>query len=291
MKRLLLILIVGILITSLFLNSCITITPRAPVPGQDPDSTQAPASSPESTTPPAPDPAQTPAQDDPQNPAIGPVFIPPLTPVPSPCPAGTSPSQIKHFTIPQQGWDWKPSVTISAKANDPRINVTKKAIKFWNQQFSDIGTRFRLGPVTHITKLAPDDYMLEVTAGMEDDNPRPPLPDSIKRLPGDIIIALSDANFISFSSRPGSEPCFIAIRNSKSPPMSLPNVILNVITHELGHSIGLGHNNDPTTLMCGRPADCRPDSYQCDAEKIFRITKKEKSFLRKLYPTDWRPAR
>jgi len=40
--------------------------------------------------------------------------------------------------------------------------------------------------------------------------------------------------------------------------MNLPNVARNVIARELGHAIGLGHNSDPTMLMCGRPAPCRP---------------------------------
>jgi predicted Zn-dependent protease len=35
-------------------------------------------------------------------------------------------------------------------------------------------------------------------------------------------------------------------------PLTLPNVARNVIAHELGHAIGLSHNDDPNYLMCGR---------------------------------------
>lgn len=45
-------------------------------------------------------------------------------------------------------------------------------------------------------------------------------------------------------------------------PLTLANVARNVIAHELGHAIGLGHNNDAAKLMCGRPAPCRPDVFR-----------------------------
>ena len=55
------------------------------------------------------------------------------------------------------------------------------------------------------------------------------------------------------STRPRSES---GIRGSSLSPMNLPNVARNVIAHELGHAIGLGHNADPTTLM--RPTRVLP---------------------------------
>ena len=249
-KAILLIMIVLLSTTGLFLNSCITITPDTPIPEADQDSTQTPASSPESSPPPEPGQSS----------------------VLSPCPSGVSPSKVEYYNPREQGWQWKPSITISAEANDPRIEQVREGVRYWNQHFADMGTPFRLVNVIHTTDLVPDDYLVAFSKSIGDKSPRPELPDSVKEISGDIIIALSDANFISFTQSLQNHPCIIGIRNCEHPPLSLTNVSLNVITHEMGHSIGLGHNNDPTKLMCGRPADSSPEDYHCDHEQIFQIT-------------------
>ncbi len=58
----------------------------------------------------------------------------------------------------------------------------------------------------------------------------------------------------------------------------------NVIAPELGHAIGLGHNDDPSNLMCGRPASCRPDAFRSNVERYLPLMEEEKQFLLKLYP-------
>ena len=82
---------------------------------------------------------------------------------------------------------------------------------------------------------------------------------------------------------PDSAQALAAIRSHLQWPLKLPNVARNVIAHELGHAIGLGHNDDPAMLMCGRPAPCRPDAMQSDTPRIFPLTAGEREELRRMY--------
>jgi hypothetical protein len=73
-------------------------------------------------------------------------------------------------------------------------------------------------------------------------------------------------------------------------PLTLPNVTRNLVAHELGHALGLGHNTDPAMLMCGRPASCRPDAFQSQVPRFFPLTDGELATLLSLYPPNWMPA-
>jgi len=57
----------------------------------------------------------------------------------------------------------------------------------------------------------------------------------------------------------------------------------NIIAHELGHAIGLGRNNDPTKLMCGRPVPGRPNDWR-RTDGFVPLTDVEKAYLLKIYP-------
>lgn len=116
---------------------------------------------------------------------------------------------------------------------------------------------------------------------------RPPFREQLGFIPGDIVVALSDADFISFSTHWPNGKGLVAIKSIRSYPLTLPNVARNVIAHELGHAIGLAHNSDPTMLMCGRPAPCRPMAFQSATEHYFPLTGDEKALLLQLYPANW----
>jgi hypothetical protein len=155
-------------------------------------------------------------------------------------------------------WGEVPTITIAAPAQDARIPLALEAVAFWNRQFTELGTPFRLGDVRQTTETLPTDYLTRLSAAVLSREPPPDVPEGVRQMPGDIILALSDGDFVSFARRlPSGARVVVGIRSDQLRPLSLPNVGRNVIAHELGHAIGLGHNDDPTTLMCGRPRAAR----------------------------------
>ncbi|MSP03441.1 MAG: hypothetical protein EXR07_20730 [Acetobacteraceae bacterium] len=80
----------------------------------------------------------------------------------------------------------------------------------------------------------------------------------------------------------------MAIKSDPVFPMTLPNAARNVIVHEIGHAIGLGHDNNSAMPMCGRPASCRPNAFASPVEHYFSLTREEKVLLLEFYPADWK---
>ena len=183
-------------------------------------------------------------------------------------------------------WQKNPTITVISAAGDPRRESVRDAVAYWNRTFADLGTPFRLGEVEWVTDSVPDDDIQSLARQVRYYNPWPTIPDSIERYPGDLIIVLSNARFISFTALRGNR-AVIGIKDGTTPPLSLPNVVQNVIAHELGHAIGLDHNRDPQLLMCGRPAPCRPDAFEASAPKIFPLSEEDRSRLLELYPRNW----
>jgi hypothetical protein len=98
-------------------------------------------------------------------------------------------------------WGKVPTITLSAPAQDARIPLTLEAVAFWNRQLAEVGTPFRWGEVTQTTYTLPADYLTRLSAAVLAREPPPDVPELMNRMPGDIILALSDGDFISFASR------------------------------------------------------------------------------------------
>ena len=187
-----------------------------------------------------------------------------------------------------RAWSKVPTVVFVAPETDPRLQVAREAVDFWNNTFVELGTPFRLGPIVHITDTVSIDDLKTLSARVAGRGGPVALPERIQNMPGDLIVVLSEGDFISFSARSLSgAKVVVGIKSHRLYPLTLPNVMRNVIAHELGHAIGLRHNDDPTTLMCGRPAPCRPAAFQSQTERFFPLTKAEKARLMTMYPPNW----
>lgn len=175
------------------------------------------------------------------------------------CPAHAQPRGVDGVPMTKV-----PRVLISVgQSGDARVPLVHAAVAHWNQILAGIGSGFRLGSVS--------------------------LGGGGSAQPGTIVVLLSDGEFISHVNRlPGGQGAVAMIRNTNGPPMSLPNVARNVIAHELGHAIGLGHNDDPAMLMCGRPASCRPGLFASQTARYFPLSAVDRSRLLAMYPASWK---
>lgn len=171
-------------------------------------------------------------------------------------------------------------ITVLGSPSDPRLAAVAEAVAFWNHTLDEAGARVQLGPVRVVDAEISDDLLRDLSrrvvrgwGGW--------MPAEAERASGDVVVALSGADLVSFAM-PWTRwsKGFVAIRRADVPPLSLPNVARNAVAHELGHVLGLEHNDDPATLMCGRPAPCRPTLYESESGRFFPLTRDDEKELR-----------
>jgi hypothetical protein len=180
--------------------------------------------------------------------------------------------------------DTRRVVVIGSHAADQRVEAVREAVEFWNEAFAQLGLEPPFGPVEFVQMDVPEEVLADYSQAILQGGRRPSLPQSLLRLPGETLIVLSDAEIISFAAPlDRRERSLVGIRTDRVPPLSLPNVPKNLVAHELGHTLGLGHNSDPTKLMCGRPAPCRPGVFRSNEPRFFELTVDEQRQLSELH--------
>lgn len=181
-------------------------------------------------------------------------------------------------------------VLLVPTSEDGRLAASHEAIRYWNAVLADLGVETRLG-VPRVVVGSPVAREVENYARLiaqrafrlpaGDAEPRPP--DVLTDFDADVVMLLSRQDIMSFTwPMPKVDPPrhLIVIRSVRGPYRTDAMVSRHVVAHELGHAIGLGHNNDPHTLMCG---PCQPLTAESDDTGFLPLTDADRARLVELH--------
>jgi hypothetical protein len=180
-----------------------------------------------------------------------------------------------------EAWTIIPSIVVMSAADDVRLPAVYEAVAFWNATLANIGSSFQLGRVAHTVETIPHEEIRRLWAVSSF-----AALDRVSNVAGDIFVVLSNLAEASFTAKSDWVwKALVVIGNDLAYLAPGPNGLQNMIAHELGHAIGLGHNSEPATLMCGGGARC----YSKTADKGFLpLTRGDRLRLLEMYPPGWR---
>ena len=107
----------------------------------------------------------------------------------------------------------------------------------------------------------------------------PDAPRELTSLDADIVVLLSLQDILSYTWRlPRLDPVrhLVVIRRARGLDRGDAMVSRHVVAHELGHALGLLHNDHPHTLMCG---PCQPLTSEPDETGFLPLTNAERERL------------
>ena len=152
-------------------------------------------------------------------------------------------------------------VVVMPTENDDRWPATREAINFWNQILADLELETRIEPpevmINPSLQRPLENYARQVSqrwgrlpVGVVE----PDSPEELRALNADIVVLLSRQTIMSFAwPLPRITPTryLVVIRSVRSSERGDAMVSQHVVAHELGHALGLLHNERAHTLMCG----------------------------------------
>jgi len=178
-------------------------------------------------------------------------------------------------------------VIVAYDTNDVRLPMALNAIAFWNEVLADLGLDVRLVEELHIASpvtRALENYARSISqrAGRLRGGPgEPDAPTEITDFGVQAVLLLSRQDLMSFAwPLPRYPGHFVAIEEDRTAMAINPNIARNIIAHEIGHTLGLRHNRDPTTLMCG---PCRTHELAVDRPEYMRLTERDRQRLIERY--------
>ena len=179
-------------------------------------------------------------------------------------------------------------IILTPSLDDVRLAATREALAFWNRTLAELGLAARLTEAALVTE-SPLTRPLEnyaqrlwrqagrISAG--ENGPRAPR--ELRGMEGDIVLLLSQQHLMSFAwPVDRTERYFVAIGTRSNDPVKSPVAVHNVVAHELGHALGLVHNNLPAALMC---SPCRSSLIASYKERFLPLTPNDRARLKELY--------
>src|SRR5262245_49932571 len=100
-----------------------------------------------------------------------------------------------------QPWTKAPLVLVVGAEGEDDLRLVRDAVDFWNREFASLGSPFRLGPVVQSEASVRGGELVAMSARVLNREAPGELPDYMRGLPGDLIVAFGGGQFSPFGVR------------------------------------------------------------------------------------------